>query len=174
MKVITFSKTFPVYHPEKGNQTKFLEKIWSGLLQIDRELYVDYLTGEARPDYMSHYSAYEIFEPKYHTIRSGKRFKVGDQFSPRMWSAKPYASKQLIIAPSLTIKKTWSFEIKEHEVFLDGSRISGMDVSIIAQNDGLSFVNFMQWFNFPKPFNGQVICWNDKLDYEEIITQRDE
>lgn len=44
---------------------------------------------------------------KEHTIRKGKRWKVGDKFSPRIWSGKPYKSKQIILAPDTEIKQVF-------------------------------------------------------------------
>lgn len=40
---------------------------------------------------------------KYHTIRAGNRFKKGDYFSPRIWTDKPYASKQYQFHPDILI-----------------------------------------------------------------------
>lgn len=173
-KVITFSKVFPGYHPRAGEPTFFVEKIWSGLLQIDRDLYTDYLTGEARPDYMKHYSHYEPFDPKFHTIRLGNRFNPGDKFSPRMWSGKPYNSKQIIIAPEIEIKKVWDFKIKEYTNgwYIDFGSYAiayGYEqfsvLETLAKNDGLSRQDLMDWFKYPSGFNGQIICWNDKINY---------
>jgi hypothetical protein len=31
MKVITFSRTYPSYHPKAGQPTYFVEKVWSSL-----------------------------------------------------------------------------------------------------------------------------------------------
>ncbi len=35
----------------------------------------------------------------------------------------------------------------------------------IAKNDGLDIDEFMAWFKYPKPFEGQIICWNENIGY---------
>lgn len=35
----------------------------------------------------------------------------------------------------------------------------------LAKNDGLTLAELLQWFKYPKPFEGQIICWNDKVNY---------
>lgn len=159
-KVITFSRFFPPHHVHHGQPTDFVEKFWSGLLKIDRELYADYLHPDGVP--------YEEYPPKFHTIRAGLRFKAGDKFSPRIWQNVPYKSKQLQFAPDMVVKKTWGFEMKcgaakgalVQECFINGKRANA---SQIAKNDGLELVDFLSWFN--RPFTGQVISWTEHIEY---------
>lgn len=165
MSVITFSTHFQKGHPRQGQRTSFVEKIWSGLLKIDNDLYTDYLHPDGRPDSIKHADYYRSFEPKYHTIRYGTRFMVGDSFDPRIWTGKPYKSKQFQFAPRLTVKKTWTFQIDSHDVFVNGHRVPADGVPTIAHLDGLSFVDFMHWFQYPKHFDGQIICWNENINY---------
>ena len=37
----------------------------------------------------------------------------------------------------------------------------------VATNDGLSFNDMRDWFNVKenKPFLGQILCWNESIDY---------
>lgn len=110
------------------------------------------------------------FNPKHHTIRAGHRWKAGENFSPRVWSGRPYASKMITIAPDIEIKKVWDFEIKEDGcVFIDGELYaysSSTDaLMVLAHNDGLELGDFIAWFKYPKPFSGQIICWDDSVDY---------
>lgn len=168
-KVITFSRVFPSYHPRKGEPTRFIEKIYAGL-------------ADGRPDFKipndanalwDWYEYYNCVAPKHHTIRAGHRFKVGDKFSPRVWSGKPYRSKQIIIAPDIEVKKVWGLEIKDSEIRIRGSErtacrlydVPANEIPFIAVNDGLSFIDFMHWFQFPKNFEGQIICWNENIIY---------
>lgn len=132
-RVITFSRTFPAYHPKAGESTGFEDAILMG--------------------------------NKKHTIRAGSRWKVGDKFSPRVWSGKPRHSKQIIIAPDIEIKKGWSFtrDLFTPTFYLDGHPVGDELLSAIAANDGLTVDDFKAWFN--KPFEGQVICWNDSVNY---------
>ena len=114
------------------------------------------------------------FNPKHHTIREGHNIKVGDTISFRVWSGKPYASKQIIIAPDVQIVKTWQFDFIFHvgwyQQILNGIERESVELTKqIATNDGLTLHDFLDWFN-PTPnkksiFSGQIICWNPKVEY---------
>ncbi|HTJ53748.1 MAG TPA: hypothetical protein VL443_30040 [Cyclobacteriaceae bacterium] len=168
-KVITFSRTFPSYHPRKGEPTYFVEKIWESLIQLE-EISLSRCCELSRETGIGNYTMNSIrkinFDPKHHTIRAGHRFKVGDWFSPRVWSGKPYNSKQIIIAPDIQVKKVWNFEVKDHNIFLDGKEMAADLVGICARNDGLSFTDMMHWFKFPQESKNQIICWNKNIEYK--------
>lgn len=159
-KVITFSTKFPSYHPRKGEPTLFVEKIYKSLYlmkAVPEELYNVFDFSIMNNDAIS---------PKHHTIRAGKRWKVSDKFSPRIWSGKPYHSKQIIIAEDIEIKKVWDIEIDINGVIAINGFYSEIedDVEVISANDGLDPFDFMWWFN-KLPFNGQIICWNEQIEY---------
>jgi len=84
-----------------------------------------------------------------------------------VWSGKPYNSKQIIIGPDIEVKKVWTFEILNFGYAVDGCFKSYNELKIIAANDGLTVDDFECWFNVKKNevFKGQIICWNDKIDY---------
>src|SRR5688572_10779002 len=93
---LSFSTTFPSYHPKAGQPTDFIEKIWSSLLHIDAFYYGAFVPGYTEDDINKFKDSFERlrkFEPKHHTIRAGRRFKVGDGIIPFTWSDKPYRSK---------------------------------------------------------------------------------
>lgn len=171
-KVITFSRQFPAYHQRAGLDTCFVEKIWKFLgYDIESDEVVDLIYKlNSEQNYLTQpffeNLNYGEFDPKGHTIRSGHRWKVGDKFSPRVWSGKPYNSKQIIIAPDIEIVSTWHFAIYDGVVVLDGVPI-GCDenVAMIAKNDGLELQDFYDWFQYPKQFDGQIICWNPDIKY---------
>lgn len=137
---------------------------------------MDYPPGLEIDDY--------IREMKHHTIRAGHRWKVGDWFSPRVWSGKPYNSKMIQFAPDIQVKKTWDFEMddcgvcaiaKQGEQVIytfeyDDQWPDSLD-NEIAKNDGLSPEDFYFWFSrspeFRKKqgFAGQIICWNESIEY---------
>lgn len=164
-KVITFSRTFPAYHPKAGQPTYFVEKIYQSI-------------GWINCDYDRQFDprlSLDMVSPKHHTIRAGSRWKVGDKFSPRVWSGKPYNSKQITIAPDIEIKKVWEFKISK---YADGYWIDfgsyhvsenfASELSImplLSKNDGLEFQDLLAWFKFPSPFSGQIICWNESVNY---------
>ena len=111
---------------------------------------------------------------KHHTVRIGNRFKKGDFFSPRVWGTDvnpksgksgAYHSKQIILSHDTEIKNVWDIEINEAtEISINGKFISyGWEVEL-ANNDGLSWQEFNDWF-VKLPFKGQIICWNDAVSY---------
>jgi len=155
-KVIIFSRKFPSSHPRKGEETYFVEKFWNSVgvpekCDIGPLNILAGLSGVA----------------KHHTIRAGSRWKVGDMFSPRVWADKPYRSKQIIIGPDIEIKKIWNIRI--YAYYLKGLVISWQgsefDIDKVAANDGLSTDDFIDWFEKSIPFNGQIICWNENINY---------
>jgi len=122
-------------------------------------------------------------QPKHHTIRAGNRFKVGDKFSPRVWSGKPYQSKQIIIAPDIEVKKVWDFKIQFDADYLcisidnwpfyeeNSTMVTQPEaLETLALNDGLTVEDMKAWFGIHpkkkgKNFNGQIICWNENIEY---------
>lgn len=132
------------------------------------------------------------FEPKHHTIRKGKRWKTGDIASIRVWGndinpksgrSGAYHSKQIIICPEVEVT-VYDFEIEtkvmqnvnkgDVYVFIkiegkhfwcNAEQPKNNNFEIIAKNDGLSLPDLKDWFNYPKPFSGQIICWNNKIKY---------
>lgn len=163
-KVITFSRNFQKSHPKAGEPTLFVEKIL-------RSIYLNY--GSELNEHIQELRETIGFDvnkaldaiPKHHTIRSGNRWNIGDKFSPRVWSGKPYCSKQIIIAPDIEIRKIWRFEINEGEFLIEGRQIGSLTRVDLAINDGLDYKDMLDWFKFPKPFSGQIICWNQATEY---------
>jgi hypothetical protein len=182
MKVITFSRTFPKTHPRAGDPTFFVEKTLLGLIEAGQisiskccECARQFGFSEDHPMYYIHTLRKYDCEPKRHTIRAGNRWKVGELFSPRVWSGKPYVSKQIEFAPPIKIEKIWDISIKimngeDVTVKLNNRSMLLQDLMPIALNDGLELNDFVAWFNLhPKKkeqtFTGQIICWNPDLNY---------
>lgn len=146
-RVITFSRTFPKYHPRAGEPTFFVEKILKGVDALSFPLTAG-------------------FDSKYHTIRAGGRFKINDWFSPRIWSGRPYGSKQIRIAEDFQVKQTWKFEARtDGNYYLNKKIVSIALLKVIAHNDGFEELDdFECWF--PKMgFSGQIISWHENIDY---------
>jgi hypothetical protein len=176
MRVITFSTKFPATHPRKGEPTFFVEKIVKGLHEQGLRPF------DVNCDFDE--QMYYIANGKHHTIRAGERWKAGDWFSPRVWSGKPYASKQIEFAPPIQIKKVWKFTMRpslwfdECEYFINGEKFGGDELEKVAENDGLGIVDFALWFagknaasTSRKPFNGQILCWNEAIEYCPVELQ---
>jgi len=162
-KVITFSRFYPKYHPKAGQPTHFIEQIFASIFKDEPSKFFDAKLGNIWLDPF-------ITGVKNHTIRGGNRFKVGDKFSPRVWSGNPYNSKQIIIAPDIEVKKIWTFEISATtgEYAIDGMLYKLNDLKEVSKNDGFNDVDdFELWFNVKQGegFKGQIICWNDKIEY---------
>lgn len=162
-KVIMFSRVFPAHHPLAGAPTYFVEKLNKSFMQLGiNEIYL-----LMQYQFNIDLNLKDEFKPKHHTIRAGHRFKVGDKFSPRVWSGKPYQSKQIIIAPDIEVKKTFDFHIRKHDYFINHSPVNYNQLKVVAANDGLSVDDFECWFNVKKGevFAGQIICWNENINY---------
>jgi hypothetical protein len=191
MKVITFSRQFPATHPRKGEPTHFVEKIWDSLIDIgeislSKCVELSRYTGICEGYISINSLKRTIPKPKNHTIRAGNRWKVGEYFSPRVWSGKPYASKQIEFAPPIQIKKIWTFEMKpalwfdECQYFINGV-FYNEHLENVSKNDGLGLIDFALWFagsgaasSTRKPFKGQILCWNESINYltpEEVNTR---
>lgn len=149
-KVLTFSRTFPSYHLRAGEGTNFIQKVLVGLG----------VTGSIQEVGFD----IENYDPKFHTVRAGERWKVGDKFSPRVWSGKPYASKQITIAPDVEIKKVFRIVSDGVLWYIDNQPAISDTIKKLAANDGLSYEEFLDWFKY-KPFIGQIICWDENINY---------
>ena len=183
------SRVFPSHHPKKGQSTHFVEKILDSVQYGWFLNYYEWLVKNnpniPSDDISSFVKTIQAIEtqPKHHTVRAGKHLKVGDTVSLRVWSDKPYRSKQIIIAPDQEIKKLWDIEIKKvplrsnkskgmYVVFIDGkAQTNEKEFMKLVANDGLSFEDFCDWFELNNEkkeihFEGQIICWNDSIDYE--------
>lgn len=149
------SRVFPAHHPRKGEPTEFVEKIWEAL---EPWAYV----GRYRAALPNEYDKFETneFDKKLHTIRAGSRWQAGDMASLRVWSDKPYRSKQIEFA-QVEVKRVYPVDIYftggEMRVMIDGNIHNNRE--LIAKNDGLELGDFYGWFQ--KPMDGQIICWGD-------------
>jgi hypothetical protein len=182
-RVITFSRTFPAYHSKAGQPTYFVEKVlnytwdnvelpgFSGAGVLDMLVKLNPNTPKEILESINDSCDSEIREDKFHTIRAGSRWKVGDKFSPRVWSGKPYASKMIQFAPDIEIKKIWEIDIEviytedeaDMKFCVDGNLLSEADVYRLAKNDGLDPNDMFDWFS--NSMSGQIICWNESIEY---------
>lgn len=168
MKVLTFSRFFPKSHPRAGDDTFFVEQILNSIFPRPLSVGLDEFPPAAR-DYINDFMVIDGSRVKHHTIRAGARFSPGETISLRVWSDKPYRSKQIEFA-QVEVKKVWKFEIIEDGYFLDGKVLSYDQLKEVAKNDGLEADDFECWFAYhPKKqgsyFTGQIISWSDKIDY---------
>lgn len=164
MKVLTFSRQFPKGHPRAGDSTFFVEKM---LASLGYELKT--VPGHLLPLVNDFQMMLEPGDKKAHTIRAGERFKVGDQVSLRVWSDKPYRSKQVEFA-QVEIKKVFNIDTDGILWWINGQPAPSYVLTKVALNDGLSLEDFYCWFDcHPKKegsgFSGQIICWDENINY---------
>lgn len=97
---------------------------------------------------------------KEQTIRRSPRWKPGDKFSARIWTGKPYASKQQEIG-QYEIKWTYRIDIDPavKKVLINGREEPADWVAFL---DALLLDEFWSWFKTPV-VNGQLISW-DPID----------
>lgn len=165
MKELMFSRQFQKGHPKAGQPTYFVEKICNSLLMQGYSIYTD----NTPVDFLMSLSTV-LFRAKNHTIRAGNRFKAGDRANFKVWSGIPYRSKKIIFAVGIKIKKTWDFEMDFDGVYaINGKYIDNDLYPVLSQNDGLTEEDMFFWFmpnyNKPKEFKGQIICWDEKINY---------
>ncbi len=169
-RVLTFAERFPAYHLKAGQQTCFPQMILESLVPKTPE------ERNTIQEYMLPYAAHPIVGVKLHTIRlkTGKPrahvWKPGDTFSPRVWSGKPYSSKQQTFCPDLEVVKVYDFDKKGGKYYLNGHHLWAHELQIVAQNDGLKLLDLIEWFSPNAEFEAQVICWVDP-DYEKTILE---
>ena len=147
--VITLSRVFPTTHPRKGEPTYFAD---------------------------------QLRKSKHHTIRANyplwlKRFqqiKAGEAcLSIRQWTGKPYASKQVEIArltkddgigiQKLQFIKNTRNEYPIYDLVIDDCAKHCPE--IIAENDGLTFIDWCGWFAKYDKSQPLAIIWFDGWRY---------
>jgi hypothetical protein len=127
--VLMVSLNFPKTHKKAGEKTYFKEKIINGLAQ---------LTGEKCKIHTIRLN-FNFWEKRAKEINEGKAI-----LSIRYWSGKPYKSKQVEI---VQLEKIGIEKLVNPDNFVYaqiGHRITNWN--FIAQNDGLSFNDFCEWF----------------------------
>ena len=108
------------------------------------------------------------FEPmilngrKRSTIRRRAHAKPGQPLSLRVWSGKPYRSKQRLLC-EVNCTAVMSVTIARSGIIMNGLSLSGMAVEELARRDGFtSWSALLEWFNgvHGLPFSGEIIFWN--------------
>lgn len=144
--IITFSKKFPPGHPKVGEPTGFSDKLEAGTK-------IHTIRSDAKG----------WWDKCAEAINSGRKY-----LSLREWVGRPYNSEQRILGERdkiglQTITMTYSSEDELPKAWVDGKEVS---VKLLAQNDGLSVQDFVEWF-FSTPlyksnvFEGKIIHLTD-------------
>jgi hypothetical protein len=109
---------------------------------------------------------------KIHTLRGhrkdGKpRAKVGERISLRVWTGRPYASKQREFAQA-TVEQVYPVEIermrKGYWIGVAGVILPPESWNTLARQDGFADIREMlDWFEAEHglPFKGALVAWKD-------------
>jgi hypothetical protein len=135
--VITISKTFPVYHPRKGEPTNFA-------MNYIKKIKKHTIRGN-----------YAFWKKRIDQVNEGVA-----KLEIRQWSGKPYASKQVTLdillkgevdVQPLSLTVGWFGKTKGilAHVLLDDFETRLIDVKELVKNDGLDLQDFYDWFNKP-------------------------
>lgn len=179
-KVIMISPTFLKSHPKSGKETLFIEKVWKCIGNHSSFNLSDGLDSR----YNNYLQIRDCISPKNQTIRSGNRIVEGDSISIRVWKDKPYRSKQIpLFNRDIKVKKTYKILMDYYGFKIEGSfgksftfsnKENYPELFQIAQNDGLHFTDFLDWFGIGNgsSFEGQIICWGDSDYLENMINNK--
>lgn len=128
--VLMLSQTFPATHPKKSDQTEFKKLFLNG---------VKIHTIRAN---------YPLWEKRVNEIQQGRAV-----LSVRQWSGRPYCSKQKEIArltaeDGVGIQRLKFSPDRDGVVLYKYFDIDGRyaDINDVAAHDGLSFIDWRDWF----------------------------
>ena len=137
--VLILSKVFPAYHNRKGEETNFRAAFNAGQpFKKEADTFCEF------PKLHTMRGDYEKWVKRFEEIEKGKA-----QLSIRQWSGKPYHSKQVIIAnltkdDGIGLQKLTVIGCATiHPKYVDGISVS---CKTLAHNDGLSEVDWTNWF----------------------------
>lgn len=142
--VVIVSQKFPKTHKRSGETTNFLHLI---LEEIKKHT----LRGN-----------YEYWERRFKQIDAGEAY-----LSIRVWTGKPYRSKQ---AEVLRLNNTHkiglqSFRMSCGMIFIDGNPFLMSKLATIASNDGLHLEDFKEWFKNYKEGTEMALIHFTKFRY---------
>lgn len=177
-RVVYFSRWYPAYHHRAGEKTNFIEMLWnwyfkqpdckfSNVEKLLYELNGFNLSTKETANFLCTLDL-DLKAVKSHTIRAGHRFNKWDVVVPCTWMLPggmwTKGNQMIKILPDIPLYNLWKFEIKDRNIYLNDKIHTG-PTEHIASYDGLSLVDFSGWFKWPKPFDGQIICWDKEVQY---------
>lgn len=129
------------------------------------------------PLYLPIGSSPDGIEKKYHTFRFTDRWRVGMKI--HMWDRmrSPFQTQFNANIPQLEYcTKVDEFDMcigenGELKLLINGRMIDEREMEIVANNDGLTLIRFVNWFtnallkteNFEA--SGQIIHWTNEIEY---------
>ncbi len=154
--VLILSKTFPTGHLNAGQETKFKQRLNMGICYVQTSCKTCPLcltcstteTVEINPKIHTIRANYPLWEKRIKAVQEGKAV-----LSIRQWMGKPYHSKQeeiirLTAANGIGIQKLTTYNHQDGlnpSVLVEDTFLS-TPLRELAKNDGLSFWDFMDWY----------------------------
>ncbi len=159
--VLTLSKSFPAKHSNAGKPTNFRDAFYAGQV-FNRGSECLYL----RPKLHTIRANYPLWEKRIKDVQSQQAF-----LSVRMWSGKPYWSKQIEIARltaanGVGIQKL-CFPNRSTALVDYPERKLSVDFKLLAKNDGLSLADWCDWFRHYDLSKPLAIIHFTKFRYNE-------
>ena len=152
--VIMVSRTYPAYHPRKGQQTYFVEKIQLALNMIVQM--PDYLLIDLDPKIHTFRGNLKLWEKRIKEVQAGKaiislRYWSGSPYNYQRDGSKPVEFAQLDKDSGIGIQEA-IYESNFEEPY-DGMAIKCQDGFYrdfpfykVSENDGLTDKDFANWF----------------------------
>lgn len=142
--ILTLCRVFPVNHSRAGEPTEFETKLKSG-----------------EKKHTIRFNAKDVWAERYQDITSGKKY-----LSVREWTGRPYNSEQRELARYdriglQHITMTYGADDAVPQAWVDDKKVP---VELLAQNDGLSVQDFVEWFfgnAKSNVFEGVIIHFTD-------------
>lgn len=134
--VLIVSERFPATHKRAGEDTNFIQQIKDGVKKHT-------IRGN-----------YDLWKKRIDQIQAGKAY-----LSVRIWTGKPYNSKQKEI---LQLTEVGIQELEDPTNFVYASIAEyPHNWETVAKNDGLSFDDFCEWFNIRQKESMAIIHFTD-------------
>lgn len=135
--VVTISRTFPMTHKRKGEQTFFIEQINETFIPVSELPILGKKIHTIRANYL-------LWAKRIREVQEGKAV-----LSLRYWSGRPYHTNQIEFMQLTAEDGVGIQRMKVNEfvdVFIDDNQFELKKFTEIAKNDGLSFDDFEEWF----------------------------
>lgn len=160
--VITLAKMFPKWHPERGRETNFKNKVLYAL-KCPGCKYKQELSGEGETECDRCFVPITYDRGKFHTIRTNvslwqkrmKEIEAGKaSLSIREWSGRPYLSRQVEIARLTRENGVGMQRLDGCDVWggdevckvYDAKGVRPVRAEELALNDGLRLEDWQAWF----------------------------
>ena len=154
--VITLSQVFPVTHIRKGEPTGFKDKFLAAINKEDEWCKLHTIRAN-----------YELWKKRFDEIAAGNAC-----LAIRQWAGRPYCSKQVELArltreDGIGLQKLEIVKEKynSRELWLGYAGGRQIDVNNLAQNDGLSLNDWIEWFKNYKLNQPMAIIHFTKFRY---------